>query len=141
MLRWLLALTAVVFVINNLDSLGKLLPDVPGSDTSTQTTPCPAAAAKWLPDGGSGAVLEAAFVSPRHVITLCRTGSGELYYDGQFTGQPVDSTTHISIPAVSTEAGYTATNGGYKYEVNGSEVIVTLDGNPMARLPLTRTGP
>jgi hypothetical protein len=132
-------------VAANWSSITDLLPDDlggPGTDSSTgSSVACPPEAAAWLPDGGGGAVLEVAYTSPRHVITLCRTAGGELYYDGQLKGVPSSPDTHISIPATPTTTGYSARNSQYLYEVVGTEVIVTHAGIEKSRQPLTRTGP
>lgn len=141
LLRWLLVVAAFVFVVNQLGKLGTSVLDGISQGPDGSGVACPAEAAMWLPGGGDGAVLEASFVSPRNVITLCRTKEGELFYDGRFKGQPVNSTTHMSVLAEPTETGYTATNGDYKYVITGLEVIVTAEGEPPSRQQLTRTGP
>lgn len=145
---WVLATTAVLLIVTNWDSISDALSEGPGTSTNTDvdanaasTTPCPAAAAKWLPDGGYDAVLEVAYTTPRFTITLCRSADGNLFYDGQVTGEAPSSETHISLPATTTANGYVAHNGGYKYETTGLEVIVTRDNVELSRQPLTRTGP
>jgi hypothetical protein len=85
--------------------------------------------------------LEAAFTTPRHVITLCRTKSGQLYYDGQLKGAAPTSDSHISIQATVSGSGYSARNGVYLYRISSSEVIISKSGAELSRQPLTRTGP
>lgn len=145
---WVVAITAVLLIVANWDSIGDALSEGPGTSTNTEvdanassTTPCPSAAAQWLPDGGNDAVLEVAYTTPRFTITLCRSAAGDLFYDGQVTGEAPSSKTHISLPATTTANGYVAHNGGYKYETTGQEVIVTRDNVELSRQPLTRTGP
>lgn len=135
------ALTGAL-VVGNWDSIVGSLPGGGSSSppAASAGTPCPAEAARWLPDGG-GAVLEAAYTTPKFTITLCWTAGGQLYYDGQVTGAPADTETHISIPAAPTATGYVAQNGTYRYEIAGAEVIVTHDGEYLSRESLTRTGP
>ena len=130
-------------VVGNLDSIVAALSDLDGGPESAAPTgpPCPAEVAQWLPGGGSGATLEAAFTTPKFTITLCRTTDDQLYYDGQVTGVPPTGETHISIPATRTPSGYVAQNGSYKYEIAGNEVFVTHGTENLARQPLTRTGP
>jgi hypothetical protein len=119
-----------------LDALPDLLGGSSGADS--MSTPCPAEAAQWLPDGGSGATLEVSYTSPRHVIILCRTADGGLYYDGKFRDRQDE---HMSIPATVTASGYTARNGDYLYEIVEAEVIVSQKDVEIGRQPLTRTGP
>jgi hypothetical protein len=143
LVRLLLVVVGVGLVVGNWDSIIAWLPDgsaSPAAPTAT-ASPCPPAAAKWLPGGGAGAELEVAYTTPRHVITLCWSADGKLFYDGQLKGQPPSSNTHISIPAVETPAGYSARNASYRYEINGEVVIVTNEDAVLSRQPLTRTGP
>jgi len=109
--------------------------------TSVPAAPCPPAPASWLPNDGSGAVLVAAYTTQRHVITVCRARSGQLYYDGQLKGAAVTNDTHISIPAEQTTMGFMARNNSYVYEISGTEIIVSRDGTVLSRSPLTRTAP
>jgi hypothetical protein len=116
-------------------------PSTPEMVQSTPTgTPCPTAAARWLQNGGQGAVLVAGYTTTQHVITVCRDAAGQLYYDGQQKGVAVTSDTHISIPAQATSTGFEATNLGYLYQITASEVIVSKSGKVLKRWPATRTG-
>jgi hypothetical protein len=136
---------AGALVVGNWDSIVGLLPDAdswssPRSDAPAEP-PCPAEVARWLPEGGSGAVLEAAFTTPKFTITLCQSTGGQLYYDGQVTGAPPTADTHISLAATRTPTGYVARNGSYEYEIAGEEVFVSHGNEPLSQQPLTRTGP
>jgi hypothetical protein len=132
---------AGVFVLGNLDDLAGLLPDFGTADTEPPAAVCPTEVAQWLPDGGGGAVLEVAYTTSKHVITLCRTAGGALYYDGRILGAPVTPENHMSIPAAVTPSGYVAENGTYRYEINGAEVVIFEDRVERSRYVLTRTGP
>jgi hypothetical protein len=139
---WTLLVIAGLFTLGNIDTLVDMLPDLSGTPgTESPAAACPSEVAQWLPDGGSGATMEVAYTTPLHVITLCRTAAGQLYYDGQIQGQPVNSDTHISIPATATATGYVADNNSWRYEINGAEVIITNGGVEQKRYPLSRTGP
>ncbi|MCK2243805.1 MULTISPECIES: hypothetical protein [unclassified Crossiella] len=118
------------------DSGAEAGPDTAESSTAQAQAemPCPPAAARWLPGGGRGAVLAAAFESERHVITLCRMPDGGLFYDGQLKGELVTADTHLSVPARKTGSGYLAQNGSYRYEVRDGLVVVTRNGVELTRL-------
>jgi hypothetical protein len=126
--------------VGNLDDLVGMLPD-PGGESGASAVACPAEVAQWLPDGGGGAVLEVAYTTTKHVITLCRTAGGAVYYDGYLQGMPVTPENHMSIPATPTPSGYMAENGRFRYEISGAEVIIFMDGVEQSRYSLTRTGP
>lgn len=132
----------LIGLANNCDSFLHLFPtgDSTAAPRSTSSA-CPTAAASWLPGGGAGATLVAAYTTEKHVITVCQTGSGQLYYDGQVRGSAPNTETHISIPAEQTSSGFVARNKSYVYEITGTEVIVTQDGTTRARWTLTRTAP
>lgn len=138
---------------SNSSDTGDVPTPLPGSDGGTdtydQTTeqqpggpPCPDAAAEYLPDGGSNSVLVAAYTSAKYTITLCQADDGQLYYDGQVTGEPPSDTTHISIPAQQTSGGgYTASNNGYTYDIEGSFEQLIFGGTVVERFAITSTGP
>ncbi len=109
--------------------------------TSPAATPpvCPAVVARWLPGGAATLVVQ--YRTDKHVVTLCRDGSGRLYYDGQVRGAPADSENHISLAATETPSGYVARNGPYVYEIVGSQLTVTNQGRPVSRMPLTQVAP
>jgi hypothetical protein len=123
-------------------NLGSWLDDLntPATAPPSTSPSCPAAVSSWLP-GGSEATLVAAYTTERHVITLCRDGSGQLYYDGQLRNSAATPDTHISIPAEQTSSGFVARNKNYVYEITATEVVVTIDGKERSRAPLTRTAP
>jgi hypothetical protein len=143
----LVAILLVVVLTTNFQAVfgsgtpGQSTPD-PGTEQAAaaqlpRSTPCPEAVATWLP---SGAVLVAAYTTDRHVVTLCRDSSGQLYYDGQVKGAPASSQTHISLRATATATGFVAYNKGYSYEITGSELIVTNNGTEILRATLNRQG-
>lgn len=113
----------------------------PAAAHATRSTPCPSAVATWMPDGGTGATLVAGYTTDKHVVTICRDASGQLYYDGQVRGAAPSNQTHISLRASTTPNGFMANNQGYVYEINGSQLIVTNNGKDVLRTTLTRTGP
>lgn len=112
---------------------GPATPSVPPS------APCPTAVAQWLP-GGESAELVARYTTARHVVTVCRVGNGQLYYDGQARGAPADAQNHIVVKATETGDGFLATNGSYRYRISGRVLTVTENGRLLARWPLTLAG-
>jgi hypothetical protein len=142
-LKFLVIAVLVIGVVASCNTLiGKLSDvDLPTSAPTGPAAACPAAAAAWLPNGGSGAVLVAAYTTERHVITVCRDRLGQLYYDGQIKGAAAMDETHVSIPAERTTMGFMARNNSYVYEISGAEIIVSRNGTVLSRSPLTRTGP
>ena len=121
-----------------LRALAGLVPDGRPAPLEPTSSPCPAAAAHWLPSNGTGATLVAQFSTARHVITVCRDASDVLYYDGQMKGLSPTGEGHISLPAYATADGLVARNGTYEYRISGGEVIVTIDGVEASRSTLTR---
>lgn len=96
------------------------------ADSAGQTTaaqPCPPEAAVALP-GQTGTLL-ARYHTTKHVITVCQTSDGQVFYDGQVKGQPPGPQTHISLPAQATADGYIAHNGNYTYQITGGRIVVT----------------
>ncbi len=104
------------------------VPTAGHGSTAASGAPCPAATATWLPDGGSGSTLVAAYQTDKHLIMLCRTAGGQVYYDGQVKGKPADSDNHINLPATSTGAGWVARNGVYTYTIANGTVVVANSG-------------
>ncbi|HEU5470846.1 MAG TPA: hypothetical protein VFV67_09350 [Actinophytocola sp.] len=113
-------------------------PRAPGASSAPA---CPEDVATWLPGSGQSAALVAAYTTDRFTITLCRDEFGQLYYDGQITGEEVSSDTHISIPADETADGFIARNGSYVYEISGLEILITRAGEEIARWELTPNQP
>jgi hypothetical protein len=139
---------ALAIIPNLQDPFGSAAPNATdvdsGSPTIEQTpsaTPCPAAVTRWLPSSGNDAVLVAAYTTEKHVVTICRDESGQLFYDGQVKDAPANTQTHISLRATSTANGFVANNKGYVYEIDGSQLILSNEGREIYRTPLTRTGP
>lgn len=110
------------------------------SGSPTSSSICPPQVAEWLPDGGNGATLVAAYQTSAHFITLCTADTGQVYYDGQVKGAPVDNTNHISLPAEPSGDGYVATNGPYTYQITGGEVIVSENGTVVSTDQLEPAG-
>lgn len=135
---------AVIALLTNLDELGDLLPDLssPGQEEASETVPaCPAAAAQWLPQGGPGSTLTAIYESTDHVVTVCQDTAGQFYYDGQKKGVEASDTTHIALMAAPTATGFTADNGGTRYEINGLSLTITTNGVLQHQWPLTQVAP
>ncbi len=86
-------------------------------------SPCPSEAARFLP-GGEG-MLKIRLQTDKHVVTVCETADGRLFYDGQGKGKPVTDEYHLQIPARRTEGGYTASRGAYTYEIKPGRLVVT----------------
>jgi hypothetical protein len=106
---------------------------------TTVATPCPQAVARWLPLGSVNSTLVASYETPLHFVTICQDGAGQLYYDGQGRGKPATDEFHISLRATRTPTGFEADNGGYRYLIDGAELVVTENGAGIGRWPLTAT--
>ncbi|MER5260666.1 hypothetical protein ABTZ99_01120 [Actinosynnema sp. NPDC002837] len=98
--------------------------------------PCPWSVGRWLPAGGGGATLVGAYQTGKHLVTLCRTASGQVYYDGQVKGKPADTVNHISLPAESTGGGWEARNGNFTYRVADGRITVRERGSVVLDEPL-----
>ncbi|MBN6039289.1 hypothetical protein [Amycolatopsis sp. 195334CR] len=122
-------------------TLGEQSPEPAPSAPAKAENACPDTAATWLPANGSGAVLVAAYTTEKHEIVVCRTVSGQHYYDGRKKGQPATPETHISLEASRTPDGFIAHNKGYRYEIRGTELTVTHKNEEKSRETLHRTGP
>ncbi|WP_167977451.1 hypothetical protein, partial [Lentzea indica] len=124
--RWTgIGLAALVFGPPLVEGIKTIeVPTTGHGSTLVGGTPCPAATATWLPGGGSGSTLVAAYQTDKHLITLCRAADGQVYYDGQVKGKPADADNHISLPATSTGAAWVARNGVYTYTIRSSSVVV-----------------
>jgi hypothetical protein len=96
------------------------------SDQTSTAQPCPPEAAAALP--GQVGVLLARYQTTKHVITVCQTSDGQVFYDGQIKGQAPGPDTHISLPAQPTGDGYVAHNLTYTYQITGGRVVVTNAG-------------
>jgi len=96
------------------------------SDQTATSQPCPPEAAAALP-GQTGTLL-ARYQTSRHVITICQTSDGQVFYDGQLKDQPPGPETHISLLAQPTGDGYIAYNGTYTYQITGGRIVVTNEG-------------
>lgn len=126
--RWTgIGLAVLIFGPSLAEQLRTIETRSSGSTAAPGTT-CPAATASWLPGGGSGATLVAAYQTNKHVITLCRATGGQVYYDGQVKGKPADTDHHINLPATSTGAGWVARNGVYTYTIANGTVTVAKSG-------------
>jgi hypothetical protein len=90
----------------------------------SSSSSCPDRIAGKLPSSGS-AVLVAAYLSANKQVVICRADSGQLYYYGQYTDRP---DTGLVMEATPTSDGYLARNGAYSYEIRGSAVVVTHNG-------------
>lgn len=123
--RWIVGgLLVLMYGPSLLEQLGKVeLPSSSAHD-STAGAPCPAAVTQFLPGGGSGATLVTAGQTNKHLITVCRTAAGALYYDGQVKGMPADATNHIMLAATATATGCVAHNSSFRYEIDGQRIIV-----------------
>ncbi|EME60107.1 hypothetical protein [Amycolatopsis decaplanina] len=97
-------------------------PELNGFRTS-DGSPCPSEVARFLP-GGEG-VLRIRLQTERHLVTVCETAEGRLFYDGQGKGKPVTDEYHLQIPAQRTADGYIAHRGAYTYEIKPSRLVVT----------------
>ncbi|MFG2602020.1 hypothetical protein ACGFT2_00415 [Streptomyces sp. NPDC048514] len=105
-----------------------------GGPAPTGTAPaCPGRIAAGLP-GGDGARLVQAFRTNNKQITLCRTGSGTLYYYGEFSDGREKG---IAMKAEATSKGYEARNGEYRYVVHGGFVTVYQSGSRIGQEKLT----
>ncbi|MEV6032773.1 hypothetical protein AB0L65_16560 [Nonomuraea sp. NPDC052116] len=104
--------------------------------SADQAVACPDRVALLIPDGGAD--LVAAYDAGDKHIVICRTATGELYYYGQYIGR---DDTGLLMPAQETSAGLLARNGSYLYEIQGDEVVVSVDGREILREFLVATSP
>ncbi|MES4889319.1 hypothetical protein [Streptomyces sp. NPDC096012] len=105
-----------------------------GSPAPGSTAPaCPDRIAAELPDG-DGARLVQAFRTNNKQITLCRTGSGTLYYYGEFSDGREKG---IAMKAKATSKGYEARNGVYHYVIHGGVVTVYRSGSRIGQEDVT----
>jgi hypothetical protein len=81
------------------------------------------------------------YETDKFLITICQDDSGQYHYDGQIKGAPVDSDNHISLPATQTADGFAASNNGYVYDIEGTQLILTQNGNYTETMQLNRIGP
>jgi hypothetical protein len=128
-------------IIGNLTDTGGGGSDSGSGSSTLSQTACPAAAATWLPAGGSGSALVVQYETEKHVVTLCRDKSGMLWYDGLVKGAEVTPSNHISLLASPTPSGFIAHNKGYTYDISGSELTLTNNGKLVARYQLTQVAP
>jgi hypothetical protein len=144
-----IAMVLLIVIISNVASvLNSALDGDAGSGTgsgatpasASRTTPCPEPAVTFLPNR-NGAVLVAAYTTDRHVITICRDRTGQVFYDGQLKGAEVNTNTHISLPATATGDGFIARNGTYVYEISDKDLTVLHDGVEISHATPTRTAP
>jgi hypothetical protein len=144
-----LVLVIVLLLVENLPKVMGSAPsnepwvgsEAPVAAQASRSTPCPASVATWLPGGGGGGELVAGYTTEKHVVTICRDTSGQLYYDGLVKGTVANSQTHISLRASTTASGFVADNKGYVYEISGAQLIIRNNGSEIHRTALTRTGP
>ncbi|WP_454315811.1 hypothetical protein [Streptomyces phaeoluteigriseus] len=128
-----------LIVVLGLLSLAGRACDVEGGDSSNDggrtvgSTPCPGRIAAQLP-GGTDAELVEAFRTKNKQITLCRTGSGSLYYFGEFSDRREKG---IAMRAEETGDGYTARNDPYRYEVHDGVVTIYQSGRRIGEESLT----
>lgn len=107
-----------------------------GSSSAAAASSCPARVAVSLPGGEGGSVLVAAYETDRFLITVCKIGSGQLYYDGQIKAVTSSADTHITLEAESTTRGFIARNEAYIYEIRDQRIIVKLNGDVLLDEPL-----
>lgn len=121
-------------------AVGVGLSIIGGRNTPTAVaTPCPQAVVRWLPPDSVNSTLVASYETPLHIVTICQNSAGQLYYDGQGRDKPATDEYHISLRATRTPTGFEADNGGYRYMIDGSELVVTENGAGIGRWPLTPT--
>ncbi|MFF8379345.1 hypothetical protein ACF07V_24820 [Streptomyces sp. NPDC015661] len=130
------AILLVGFLANSCSGmLDSLSPDdsEPTTRPSSKAASCPSRIAAELPDG-DGAELVKAFRTKNKQITLCRTGSGKLFYFGEFSDQREPG---IAMKAKATSDGYEATNSPYRYVIRDGTVTVYKSGTRIGREELT----
>jgi hypothetical protein len=110
---------------------------VRGTGPNSAAVACPAEVVHWLPASATNPKLVARYDAPSHVVTICQDRAGQLYYDGQAKNEPATDQYHILLLADRTATGFEAFNHSYRYEIAGSELIVTNNGAEVARWTLT----
>jgi hypothetical protein len=110
-------------------------PLTPTTSTSAAEKPCPAATAQYLP-GGEGIALLVAQTA-KSFITICQTGDGQMFYDGQTRNTAPSAETHITLPAQPSGDGFVAANGEYRYTIGGGKLVVSVKDQVLTEDALT----
>jgi hypothetical protein len=94
-----------------------------------------------IPDG-TGATLLHAYTTESSLIRLCKTTSGQIYYDGTWLHPDAThkASEAVTVPAEATTDGYQAANQGYLYVIEGEWVIVHQPTGPTKKYRLTEAG-
>ncbi|MCG5214040.1 hypothetical protein [Streptosporangium sp. KLBMP 9127] len=137
MLLMFSAYVASLISANRPSGLRHLSTTGPQVEPEARPPGCPDRVVEMLPRSET-AELVAAYSTANKQIILCRGNSGQVYYYGEYTGQP---DTGLAFPAEETPYGYVALNGSYAYEVRGNEVIITRNGDQIGREDLTTLQP
>jgi hypothetical protein len=110
-------------------------PSTPTTSTSAASKPCPTATAQYLPGGEGTALLVAQ--TEKSFITICQTGDGQMFYDGQARNTAPSADTHITLPAQPSGDGFVAANGEYRYTISGGRLVVSVGDQVLTEDALT----
>jgi hypothetical protein len=110
-------------------------PLTPTTSTSAADKPCPTATAQYLPGGAGTALLVAQ--TAKSFITICQTGDGQMFYDGQARNAAPSAETHITLPAQPSGDGFVAANGEYRYTIGGGKLVVSVKDQVLTEDALT----
>jgi hypothetical protein len=127
-------------VANGPSSQTPATTDAVTTSAAPAVVPCPDAVTRWFPESTANAALVALYDTDGYVVTVCRGGSGQLYYDGQQKDVAASSTTHIFLPAQETSTGFTAVNVDYRYRIDGPDLTLTHNGEVVRHWILSRVG-
>ncbi|WP_405948699.1 hypothetical protein OG588_21390 [Streptomyces prunicolor] len=102
--------------------------------------PCPDEVTARIPDG-TGATLLHTYTTESNLIRLCKTTSGQIYYDGTWLHPDAThkASEAVTVPAEATTDGYQAANQGYLYVIKGEWVIIHQPKGATKKYRLTET--
>jgi hypothetical protein len=89
----------------------------------------------------NGSLLEkvAYFETTHYWIEICADGNGALEYYGRKRDQPSLDLAIAAYPVGDRSQEFTAQNGNTVYQINANELVVTQNGIPIIREPVTRS--
>lgn len=116
---------------------------LPGDDSAEEGAEsaappvCPERVAELIPGGGEGVLVES-YRTERHRIVLCSDGVGQLHYFGELLD---GSGEEMVLRAERTEGGYLARAGETVYEIDGTLVVIEIQGEEPIRYDLEEAPP
>lgn len=96
------------------------------SESKTAVKRCSADVADKI--SGRNITLIRQYQTRDYIITLCRTGSGTIYYHG---AEKNDTSRQITLPVRMVDGSYMALHDGYTYWVTKHDLVVTKGGQTL----------